>query len=210
MLNRFICVGTLIECSIAVYQTHMRWRFSMDVNNQTIQFTHTVSRRWASKQHAAMSTMIPRLHPRIDGTVLKNGTDRVYTMSANCDNTQFTRLMVTGNINTWRDNVYYNAQYVGFSANNIDIISIEVEGQWIDNSRFLNICADSPRIFSLPKRGQGLCRLKLEHDTGATVRGDTVITHDNGLIVRQCQELGSAISKEEIDKAMLEWSIMSE
>lgn len=207
MLNRFICVGTLIECSIAVYQTHMRWRFSMDVNNQTIQFTHTISRRWASKQYAAMSAMIPHLHPRIDGAVLKNGTDRVYTMSSSSDNT---RLMVTGNINTWHDNVYYNAQYVDFSANNIDIISIEVEGQWIDNSRFLNICADSPRIFSLPKRGQGLCRLKLEHDTGATVRGDTVTTHDNGLIIRQCQELGSAISKEEIDKAMLEWSIMSE
>ena len=207
MLNRFICVGTLIECSIAVYQTHMRWRFSMDVNNQTIQFTHTVSRRWASKQYAAMSAMIPHLHPRIDGVVLKNGIERVYTMSSSSDDT---RLMVTGNINIWRDNVCYNAQYVDFSANNIDIISIEVEGQWIDNSHFLNICADSPRIFSLPKRGQGLCRLKLEHDTGATVRGDTVTTHDNGLIIRQCQELGSAMSREEIDKAMLEWSIINE
>lgn len=182
----------------------------MDVNHQTIQFTQTVSRRWASKQYAAMSAMIPHLHPRVDGAVLKNGIERVYTMSANCDNTQFTRLVVTGNINEWKSNIYYNAQFVDFSINNIDIIGIEVEGQWIDNGRFLNICADSPRIFNLPKQGQGLCRLRLSYDGGYTVGGDAVSAHDNGLIVQQCQELGSAMSKEEIDKAMLEWSIMAE
>lgn len=184
----------------------------MDVNHQTIQFTQTVSRRWASRQYATMSAMIPYLHPCIDSVVLKNGIERIYIIKGSSDNAQFTRLIVTGNINEWHGNVYYNAQFVDFSANNIDIISMEVDGQWIDNTRFLNICADSPRIFNLPKQGQGLCRLKLSYDGGYTVGGDTVSAHDNGhrLIVQQCQELGSAMSKEEINKATLEWSIMAE
>ena len=136
MRNRFVCIGSLLECVIQYYATHAKIRMAFDVNGQTITIQQTISRKWAHDQLAALDNTIPYLHPRIKGMVTKNGKEPVYTMTPS---DQPTRLMVSGNINEWHGNIYFNGQYMRIVANMVDSISIEVDGQWVDNDRLINV-----------------------------------------------------------------------
>lgn len=125
-----------------------------------------------------------------------------------------TRLLVSGNINEWKKSLYYNVQYCRIIEDNAaDSMNIEIDGQWIDSSRFLNICGDSPRVFNI-KRPDGcegcVFRLQLEYDAGYSIEQNRVIAHPSGLRVVDRKRTDAAMSKEEIDKWMLEWSIVNE
>ena len=126
MRNRFVCVGSLLECAIQYYATHAKIRMALDVNGQTITIQQTISRKWAPDQLAELDRTIPYLHPQIKGMVTKNGKELVYTMSTSV---QPTRLMVSGNINEWHGNIYFNGQYINLCTNMADSISMEVDGQ---------------------------------------------------------------------------------
>ena len=102
MRNRFVCIGSLLECAIQYYATHAKIRMALDVNGQTITIQQTISRKWAPDQLAVLDHTIPYLHPRIKGMVTKNGKEPIYTMSPYV---QPTRLMVSGNINEWHGNI---------------------------------------------------------------------------------------------------------
>ena len=147
MRNRFVCVGTLLECAIQYYATHAKIRMALDVNGQTITIQQTISRKWASDQLTALDRTIPYLHPRIKGMVTKNGKEPVYTMQPS---SQPTRLIASGNINEWHGNIYFNGQYINLYTNMADSISIEVDGQWVDKDRLINVCGDWPREFHIP------------------------------------------------------------
>ena len=71
MRNRFVCIGTLLECAIQYYATHAKIRMALDVNGQTITIQQTISRKWAPDQLAALDHTIPYLHPQIKGMVTK-------------------------------------------------------------------------------------------------------------------------------------------
>ena len=146
MRNRFVCIGSLLECAIQYYPTHAKIRMALDVNGQTITIQQTISRKWASEQLAALDNTIPYLHPQIKGMVTKNGKEPVYTMSPS---DQPTRLIVSGNINEWHGNIYFNGQYINLCTNMADNISIEVDGQWVDKDQLINVCGDWPREFHI-------------------------------------------------------------
>ena len=110
--------------------------------------------------------------------------------------------------------MYYNVQYCRIVEDNAaDSMNIEIDGQWMDSSRFLNICGDSPRVFNI-KRPDGcegcICRLQLEYDAGYSIEQNRVVTHPSGLRVVDYKRTDAAMSQEEIDKWMLEWSIVNE
>ena len=65
MRNRFVCVGSLLECSIQYYATHAKIRMALDVDGQTITIQQTISRKWAPNQLAELDHTIPYLHPQI-------------------------------------------------------------------------------------------------------------------------------------------------
>ena len=124
-----------------------------------------------------------------------------------------TRLLVSGNINEWKKSLYYNVQYCRIVEDSADdSMNIEMDGQWLDSSRLLNICGDSPRVFTI-KRPDGcdgcICRLQLEYDAGYSIEQNRVITHPSGLSVVDCKRTYTAMSQEEIDKWMLEYEIIS-
>ena len=125
MRNRFVCIGSLLEYAIQYYATHAKIRMALDVNGQTITIQQTISRKWAHDQLAALDNTIPYLHPRIKGMVTKNGKEPVYTM---LPSVQPTRLMVSGNINEWHGNIYFNGQYMRIVANMADSINIAHDG----------------------------------------------------------------------------------
>ena len=209
MRNRFVCVGTLLECSIQYYATHAKIRMALDVNGQTITIQQTISRKWASDRLAVLDRTIPYLHPQIKGMVTKNGKEPIYTMSPS---DQPTRLMVSGNINEWHGNIYFNGQYMRIVANMADSISMEVDGQWVDNERLINVCGDWPREFHIPAPSgyeQRVYRLNLIYSGGYIAHGGVVDIADYGLQVVACQPLDEYIEDEQMNKILLELEIMA-
>lgn len=209
MRNRFVCIGNLLECSIQYYATHAKIRMALDVNGQTITIQQTISRKWASDQYDALCQLIPYLHPKFKGIVSKNGTELIYTMQP-AD--QPTRIMVSGNINEWHGNIYFNGQYMRIvDANMVDNISIEVDGQWVDNQRFINLVGDWPREFHiLAPSGyeQRVYRLNLIYSGGYITHDGVVGISDYGLQVVDCKPLDEYIDDEQMKKILLELEIM--
>ena len=209
MRNRFVCVGTLLECSIQYYATHTKIRMALDVNGQTITIQQTISRKWASDRLAVLDRTIPYLHPQIKGMVTKNGKEPIYTMQPS---SQPTRLMVSGNINEWHGNIYFNGQYMRIVANMADSISMEVDGQWVDNERLINVCGDWPREFHIPAPSgyeQRVYRLNLIYSGGYMPHDGVVDIADYGLQVVDCKPLDEYIEDEQMNKILLELEIMA-
>lgn len=210
MINRFIVVGDLHEMAIQFYRTHAKIRLSLIVNNQAITIQQTISRKWASDQYDALCQLIPYLHPKIKGMVSKNGTEPIYTMTPSA---KPTRLMVSGNINEWHGNIYFNGQYIDLCANMGDTISIEVDGQWVDNERLINICGDWPRQFSIPAPSgyeQRVYRLRLIYSGGYIAHDGVVDISPYGLRVVDCQPLDEYIDDEQMKKILLELEIIGD
>lgn len=209
MRNRFIATGSLLECAIQYYATHAKIRMALDVNGQAITIQQTISRKWAVEQLASLDRTIPYLHPKIKGTVAKNGKEPIYTMSPSA---QPTRLMVSGNINEWHDTIYFNGCYMRVvDAKMVDNISIEVDGQWVDNGRFINLVGDWPREFHLPAPSgyeQRVYRLGLIYSGGYIAHDDVVDISPYGLQVADCKPLDEYIDDEQMKKILLELEIM--
>ena len=209
MRNRFMCMGTLTECAIQYYATHAKICMALDINGQTITIQQTISRKWASERLAALDRTIPYLHPQIKGMVTKNGKEPIYTMPPSV---RPTRLMVSGNINEWHDVIYFNGQYMRVVANMADSISIEVDGQWVDNGRFINLIGDWPREFHLPAPSgyeKRIYRLSLIYSGGYIAHDGVVDISSYGLQVLSCQPLDEYIDDEQMQKILLELEIMA-
>lgn len=208
-MNKFLCVAQLQELRIDIYQTHMKVKFSVIANNQCLTMNQTLSHKWNEPQIKSWLAVAQYTHPRVDSYIyVKN--KHYYTMKKSDIPT---RLLVSGNINEWKKSLYYNVQYCRIAEDNAaDSMNIEMDGQWLDSSRFLNICGDSPRVFTI-KRPDGcegrICRLQLEYDAGYSIEQNRVITHPSGLSVVGCKRINAAMSQEEIDKGMLEYEIIS-
>ena len=196
--------------AIQFYRTHAKIRLSLIVNNQTITIQQTINRKWASGQYDALCQLIPYLHPKIKGIVSKNGKEPIYTMTPS---TRPTRLMVSGNINEWHEVIYFNGQYMRIvDANMADSISIEVDGQWVDNRRLINICGDWPRQFSIPAPSgyeQRIYRIGLIYSGGYIAHDGVVDISYYGLRVVDCQPLDEYIDDEKMKKILLELEIIA-
>lgn len=209
MRNIFIAIGSLHECSIQFYATHIKIRLSLDVNNQSITIQQTISRKWASDQYDAICRLIPYLYPKIKGIVAKNGREPIYTMQPS---DKPTRLLISGNINEWHGNIYLNGQYIALALyGQQDSLSIQLDGQWVDNQRLINVCGDWPREFHLPAPSgyeRRVYRLNLAYNAGYTVRDDAVVNEPYGLSVLSCRPFDEYIDDEQMKKILLELEIM--
>ena len=209
MRNRFLCVGSLLECAIQYYATHAKIRIALDINRQTITIQQTISRKWALDQLAALDRTISYLHPRMKGMVTKNGKEPVYTM---LPSVQPTRVMVSGNINEWHGNIYFNGQYINLCTNMADSISIEVDGQWVDKDRLINVCGDWPREFHIPPPSgyeKRVYRLNLIYSVGYIAHDGVVDISDYRLQVADCLPLDKYIDDDQMKKILLELEIMA-
>lgn len=187
----------------------MKVKFSVIANNQCLTMNQTLSRKWNEPQIKSWLAVAQYTHPRVDSYIyVKN--KHYYTMKKS---DMPTRLLVSGNINEWKKSLYYNVQYCRIVEDNApDSMNIEMDGQWVNSSRFLNICGDSPRVFNInrPDGCKGcICRLRLEYDAGYSIEQNRVITNPSGLRVVDCKRTDVVMSKEEINKWMLEYDIIS-
>lgn len=210
MVNRFLAVGELSECAIQFYRTHIKVRLSLEVDHQVITMQQTISRKWNAEQYKELCRTIPCLHPLIDGIVTKGEHEQIYTMPQ-ADNP--TRLMVSGNINEWHGRIYFNAQYIRPEPRAPDSMTIELDGQWVDNKRLVNVIGDYPRAFSLDAPvgyERRVYRLRLSYSAGYVEHDGVVDDAPYGLQVLSYQPLDEYISDEQMKKILLELEIMEE
>lgn len=211
LTNKFLICGILSEISIGLYATHIRVKLSIVVHQQTITIQQTANRRWNEKQYNELCNMVHLFQPRIDGYVLKNGVEKIYKMK---QSQSPSRLLVSGNINEWQNNIYFNGQYIRFEPNGDDFISIEIDGQWVDNGIFLNVLNDSPVVFHFADVGNmandGIYKLKLTHNSGYSVCENIVSTNPDGLFIQSCNRISAPLPQEKINKLMLEYDIIKD
>ena len=170
----------------------------------------TISRKWNAEQYQELCRTIPCLHPHIDGIVNKGEHEQIYTMPQ-ADNP--TRLMVSGNINEWRGRIYFNAQYIRPEPRAPDGMTIELDGQWVDNKRLVNVIGDYPRAFSLDapvSYERRVYRLRLSYSAGYVEHDGVIDDAPYGLEMLSCQPLDEYISDEQMKKILLELEIMEE
>lgn len=209
MRNTFLAVGQLNEAVIHFYSTHAKIRLTLDISDKIIQIQQTISRKWARKQYDDLCAMIPYLHPRIDGHVLKNGKEQIYTMTTADAPTE---LFVSGNISEWKGQIYFNACYMHLSQNAAYGLKIELDGQWVGKNRFINICSDWPREFFINAPigcERRVYRLTLDYNPGYAVHDNMVAKMDGGLKIINCKSLDEYIDDEQMKKILLELEIMA-
>ena len=121
--------------------------------------------------------------------------------------------MISGNINEWKGSIYFNAQSIrAVDANAAHGLRIEVDGQWVDNSRLVNIVGDWPREFHIAApdgHERRLYRLQLAHNAGYIEHDGVVDVASYGLQVLSCQPLDEYIDDEQMKKILLELEIMA-
>lgn len=210
MVNRFLAIGELSECAIQFYRTNIKIRLSLEVNYQVITMQQTISRKWNDEQYQELCRIIPCLHPRIDGVVTKGDHEWIYAMPQS-DNP--TRLMVSGNINEWHGRIYFNAQYIRIEPRAPDSMTIELDGQWVDNKRLVNVIGDYPRAFSLDAPvgyERRVYRLQLGYSAGYVEQDGVIDDAPYGLQMLSCQPLDEYIDDEQTKKILLELEIMED
>lgn len=208
MLNRFLAVGDLQEIRIDLFKTHIKIRLSIAIDKtKIITCQQTISQKWDGAK--SWYSIIPLLHPRIDSYVYANN-QRYYTMKKSSTTT---RLLVSGNVNEYKKSLYYNMQYCRIERDNVPCgLNIEIDGQWIDNERLVNLSGEWARLFHIiapvdyEKR---LYRLKLDYCNGAIVDEDKVRLAPYGLQVIDCKPLDEYIDDEQMKNIMLELDILN-
>lgn len=211
LTNKFLICGILSEISIGLYATHIRVKLSVVVHQQTITIQQTVNRRWDEKQYNELCDMIHLFKPRIDGHVMKNGVEKIYMIK---QDKSPSRLLISGNCNEWHENIYFNGQYIRLEPNGEDFVSIEIDGQWVDNGVFLNVLNDSPVVFHFVnvnnEINDGIYRLNLSYNSGYSVCENVVFTNSDGLFIQSCNRISDQLSQDKINKLMLEYDIIKD
>ena len=210
MVNKFLYVGDLSEIRIDLFKTHMKIRLSIAVTpTNVITCQQTISRRYGSAQIQAWLDLAPHLRPRMDSYVYANN-QRYFTMNLS---TTPTRLLVSGNVNEYKKTLYFNMQYCRRIDNTSKAgLSIEIDGQWVDKDRFVNLTGEWARLFHIPAIDgyeKRLYRLRLEYSSGAVVDGDIVKVEPYGLSIIDCQPLDEYIDDEQMKNILLEIEITS-
>ena len=188
----------------------MRIKLSIAITpTNIITCQQTISRKWGAQQIQSWLDMILTMHPRIDGYVYVNNS-HYYTIKKS--NTP-TMLLVSGNVNEYKKSLYYNMQYCrtepDVKANRCGL-SIEIDGQWVDNERFVNLTGEWARLFHIDAPSayeKRLYRLKLDYSNGAVVDGDMVKVEPYGLKMVGCAPLNEYIDDEQMKNIILELEI---
>lgn len=212
MTNKFLCVGTIQEFVCHFFPTHVRIKFTMEINNQTITCSQIINRKYNKAAYDYLCYIIPTIHTRISSFVRVNN-EKYYEMTRS---DKPTRILSSGHINEYKGQIYFNSQYISinFGANIKDDISIEVDGVWVDKNRFLNTTNNSPKIFHIDKPQNAtvgsLYTCCLGFNTGYRIDGNVVTEQDTELYIKGIKPINKIMEQEEIDKWLLEHEIIND
>ena len=111
--------------------------------------------------------------------------------------------------------IFFNFEYCKILDEQLaPYISIEIEGQFVDKDKFLNIISDSPRIFSI-KRPKQTNRYKIykawiRYNPSYTVQDNIVYPVEiDRLTLVSIEQTNKQITDEQLQDYLLEWKIIN-
>ena len=212
LLNKFTLIGYLSEIRVDLFRSHIKAKLSIDLQDNNITCYATISRRFNKEWHREFEALLSRLVPKQDGWVYVNG-EQYYKMDS-C--AQPSCLFLSGNISSSVDMIFFNFEYCKILDEQLaPYVSIEIEGQFVDKDRFLNIISDSPRIFNLKRPNRAIdgkiYKAWIQYNPSYRVKDDTIYPVDiNKLTLTRIEKTDKQIADEQLQDYLLEWKIIND
>ena len=211
LLNKFTLIGYLSEIRVDLFRSHIKAKLSIDLQDNNITCYATISRRFNNEWHHEFESLLSQLVPKQDGWVYVNG-EQYYKMDS-C--TQPSCLFLSGNISSSGDMIFFNFEYCKILDEQLSpYVSIEIEGQFVDKDRFLNIISDSPRIFNIkrPKKANEdkIYKAWIQYHPSYTIQDDIVYPVEvDRLTLAKIESTDKQITDEQLQNYLLEWKIIN-
>ena len=212
LLNKFTLIGYLSEIRVDLFRSHIKTKLSIDLQDNNITCYATISRRFNKEWHHEFEALLSRLVPKQDGWVYVNG-EKYYKMDS-C--TQPSCLFLRGNISSSGDMIFFNFEYCKILDEQLaPYVSIEIEGQFVDKDRFLNIISDSPRIFNLkcPSRAIDgkIYKAWIQYNPSYRIQDNIVYPVEvDRLTLVKIEPTDKQIPDEQLQDYLLEWKIIND
>ena len=212
LLNKFTLIGYLSEIRVDLFRSHIKAKLAIDLHSYIVTCYATISRRFNKEWHHEFESLLSRLVPKQDGWVYVNG-EQYYKMDS-C--TQPSCLFLSGNISSSGDMMFFNFEYCKILDEQLaPSISIEIEGQFVDKDRFLNIISDSPRIFNLKRPNQAIdgriYKTWVRYNPSYRIQDDTIYPVDiDKLTIVKIEQTNKQIPDKQLQNYMLEWKIIND
>ena len=211
LLNKFTLIGYLSEIRVDLFRSHIKAKLSIDLQGHSITCYATISRRFNNEWYQEFESLLSRLEPQRDGWAYVNN-EQYYKIGASV---QPSCLFLSGNISSSIDMIFFNFEYCKILDEQLaPYVSIEIEGQFVDKDRFLNIISDSPRIFNLkcPSRAiEGkIYKAWLRYNPSYRVQDDTIYHVDiKKLTLARIEQTNKQIPDAQLQDYLLEWKIIN-
>lgn len=212
LLNKFTLIGYLSEIKVDLFRSHIKAKLSIDLQGHNITCYATISRRFNKEWYQEFESLLSRLVPKQDGWVYVND-EQYYKIGASV---QPSCLFLSGNISSSGDMIFFNFEYCKILDKKLaPSVSIEIEGQFVDKDKFLNIISDSPRIFNLKRPNQAIdgniYKAWLRYNPSYRIQDDTIYPVDiNKLTLKRIEQTNKQITDEQLQDYLLEWKIINE
>lgn len=211
LLNKFTLIGYLSEIRVDLFRSHIKAKLAIDLQGHNITCYATISRRFNKEWHHEFESLLSRLAPKQDGWVYVNG-EQYYKMDS-C--AQPSCLFLSGNISSSVDMIFFNFEYCKILDEQLSpSVSIEIEGQFVDKDKFLNIISDSPRIFNIkrPKKANEdkIYKAWIQYNTSYTIQDDIIYPVEvDRLALTKIEPTDKQITDEQLKDYLLEWKIIN-
>lgn len=212
LLNKFTLIGCLSEIRVDLFRSHIKAKLSIDLQGHNITCYATISRRFNKEWHHEFEALLSRLVPKQDGWVYVN-SEQYYKMDS-C--TQPSCLFLSGNISSSGDMIFFNFEYCKILDEQLaPSVSIEIEGQFVDKDKFLNIISDSPRIFNIKRPNRAIdnkiYKAWLQYNPLYRVQNDTIYpVQADRLICTKLEQTNKQILDKQLQDYILEWKIIND
>lgn len=211
MVNKFNLIGELQEASVAMSPSLTKIKMAVKVDNAVITLYGMIQRKYNPDYQRHFNKVVSSLQTLGYSHVYVNN-EIYYTLGVG----QPSLIFASGNLSPSGDMLFYNMEYVDIvEQSKRSHLYIELEGQWVEYGKFLNVIGDSPRVFDIkpPKvwRNDCIYKLSLKYNCGYAVIGNIVQQIDGDrLTVYEYNTTDKRITPEDIKQYMLEWSIINE
>lgn len=211
LLNKFTLIGHLSEIRVDLFRSHIKAKLAIDLHSYIVTCYATISRRFNNEWYQEFESLLSRLEPQRDGWVYVNG-EQYYKIGAS---TQPSCLFLSGNISSSGDMMFLNFEYCQIVDKQPQpSMSIEMEGQFVDKDKFLNIISDSPRIFNIKRPKQAnenkIYKIWIRYNPSYTIQDDIVYPVEvDRLTLAKIEPTDKQIADEQLQDYLLEWKIIN-
>lgn len=208
LLNKFVLIGSLSECRVNIYPTRLTAKLAINYSTYCIVCYYNLSKKYHRKEYNDFITMMPNLHPEINGYVYAN-SDKYYVLKSS---NEPTRLFISGNLSSTKDRIFFNAGYCGLTNNMNDSLQIQMQGAFLSNNRFITVVSDNPLVFNIDGKevkNHPIMQIDLVYNDQYTVKNNVILSNKiDKLKMKSIYKTDKYLSDEQIKQWLNEIEIM--